>query len=140
MNIPTVGVGAVEYRRLVTTTSEAFAGEATSNSTPPAEFGATNAETTMSSKARDSRGDSEKVVCADDGQAPMKHRYVAVIWALDAYDVLNTRTSEKNGDAPTIDATAGTVIREDCAESGAHAAAPRSNRSALRGFIRRRSH
>ncbi len=35
--------------------------------------------------------------------------------ALDVYDVLNTRTSEKKGATPTIDATAGTVIRVDCA-------------------------
>jgi hypothetical protein len=40
------------------------------------------------------------------------------------YDVLKARTSEKKGDAPTIDATAGTVIRWACAVPGAPAASP----------------
>ena len=74
MNIPTVGVGAVEYRRLVTTTSDAVAGDATSNSTPPAEFGAANVEATMSSKPLDSRGESVNVAGADAGQVPRKQR------------------------------------------------------------------
>ena len=56
MYMPTVGVGAVEKRRLVTTSC--LSAPSKENSTPPAEFGALKPEgdATMSSNARDSRG------------------------------------------------------------------------------------
>src|SRR5262245_1252725 len=41
----------------------------------------------------------------------MKQRYVASIEIVASYEVLNTRTSEKKGAAPTIDATVGIVTR-----------------------------
>ncbi len=58
----------------MTTTSDAVAGEATSNSTPPAVFGAAKVETTMLSSASDSLGESERVCGAAAGHGPMKQR------------------------------------------------------------------
>jgi hypothetical protein len=75
--MPTVGVGAVAYRRLVTTSCPSD--PSCSNSTPPAVSGAWNAETTMSSRASDSRGlrtNSTTGGAAGQG-SPMKQRYVA---------------------------------------------------------------
>ncbi len=68
----------------------------------------------MSLNARASRGASVNVntggVAGQSATAVlMKHRYVAVTSRLDVYDVLNTRTSEKNGFPPTKDAAAGNV-------------------------------
>ena len=58
MYMPTVGVGSVEKRRLVTTSC--WLVPAKENSAPPAESGIWNpeAEAIMSSNARDSRGKS----------------------------------------------------------------------------------
>src|SRR5262245_21166272 len=78
---------------------------------PPAVLGAAKLVWTMSSKPLDSRGWSVMF----SGAAPavqglgMKQWYVAVTFRLAVYDVLNTRTSEKNGACPTIDAAAGNV-------------------------------
>jgi hypothetical protein len=108
-NIPTVGIGAVENNRLVTRTAL----PELVNSTAPADPGALKVARIMSSNARDSRTASVKVVCgAAAGHAPRKHRYTAVTDTGAVYDVLNTRTSEKNGEAavPTgSDVTAGIV-------------------------------
>ena len=76
----------------------------------------------MSFKARDSRGCSVNgntgVPLVHEPPAPArKHRYVAVTSRLLLYDVLNARTSEKNGAPPTIDAAAGSVT--NCALSAA---------------------
>ncbi len=92
--MPTVGTGAVEYRRLVTTSW--LASPANANSMPPAVSGEANAAATMLSKAMDSRGLSRKnAVRAVAGQGlPMKHRYVAVTSNGSVYEVLNARTSE----------------------------------------------
>ncbi len=54
MNMPTVGWGAVEYRRLVTTSWSPL--PECSNSMPPAVLGAWKVFWTISSNARDSRG------------------------------------------------------------------------------------
>jgi hypothetical protein len=71
MNIPTVGIGAVEYSRLVTRTSL----PELVSSTAPAEDGALNVARIMSSNARDSRGDRVNVTCgAEAGHAPTKQR------------------------------------------------------------------
>jgi hypothetical protein len=57
-----------------------------------------NADAIMSSNARDSRGANVKLIWgADAGHVPRKHRYTAVTETGDVYEVLNTRTSEKNG-------------------------------------------
>ncbi len=78
----------------------------------------------MSLNARASRGASEKFntggvagqfACA----VPMKHRYVAVTSRLVVYEVLNTRTSEKNGFPPTKDAAAGSVTRSARSDAAA---------------------
>jgi hypothetical protein len=72
----------------------------------------------MSSNAFDSRGANVNVnTGAVPGHATvaMKHRYVAVTSKLDVYDVLNTRTSEKNGFPPCIDAAAGNVTTSPAA-------------------------
>jgi hypothetical protein len=94
-----------------------------------------NAEEIMSSNGRDSRGDSVNVTCgAAPGHAPRKHRYTAVTDTADVYDVLKTRTSEKNGlaAAPTgNDVTAGNVRvseRSGGARRRASAAATKSRR------------
>ena len=72
----------------------------------------------MLSRARDSRGARENgKTGAVDGQAPRKHRYVAITSRVWVYDVLNARTSEKNGAPPTIEAAAGSVTV--CAERAA---------------------
>jgi hypothetical protein len=117
-NIPTVGIGTVEYNRLVTRTEL----PELVSSTAPAEDGAPNAENAMSSNARDSRAANVKLTCgAPTGHAPRKHRYTAVTATGNVYDVLNTRTSEKNGDAadPTgNDVTAGIVNVSPKRESG----------------------
>ncbi len=87
------------------------------NSTAPAVDGALNAEEIMSSNALDSRGERVKGTCgAVPGHAPRKHRYTAVTETGAVYDVLKTRTSEKNGlaAAPTgNDVTAGSVSVSD---------------------------
>src|SRR5512144_1964091 len=71
MNIPTVGIGAVENSRLVTRTSL----PELENSTAPPLDGALKVASTMSSNARDSRGDSVKLTCgAAAGHVPRKHR------------------------------------------------------------------
>ncbi len=79
---------------------------------PPAEPGAENATPTMSLKALVWRGPI--TICkprSTVGQAPVKQRYVASSEIVASYDVLKTRTSEKKGAAPTIDAAVGSVIR-----------------------------
>ena len=105
-------------------------------STAPAVDGVWKADWIMSSNARDSRGASVKVICgADAGHDPRKQRYTAVTFADVVYDVLNTRTSEKNGlaAAPTgSDVTAGRV-RVSERSGGA-----RRRASAAAGMSRRR--
>jgi hypothetical protein len=102
-------VATGEYRRLVTRTES----PELVNSTAPAVDAAPNDDKIMSSNARDSRAPSTNVTCgAVPGHAPTKHRYTAVTDTDDVYDVLNTRTSEKNGLAAAPsgnDATAGSV-------------------------------
>jgi hypothetical protein len=71
MNIPTVGIGAVEKRRLVTRIEV----PELVNSTAPADDGALKAAKTMSSNARDSRAASTNAICgAAPGHVPRKHR------------------------------------------------------------------
>jgi hypothetical protein len=71
MNIPTVGIGAVEYGRLVTRMSL----PELVNSTAPPDDGAWKVANTMSSKACDSRGASVNDACgAVAGHVPRKHR------------------------------------------------------------------
>jgi hypothetical protein len=107
--IPTVGTGAVEYRRLVTRTDV----PELVNSAVPADDGASKTPATMSSNARDSRAESVNVACgAAPGHVPRKHRYTAVTETGEVYDVLKTRTSEKKGAAAEPggrEATAGSV-------------------------------
>jgi hypothetical protein len=75
MNIPTVGIGAVENSRLVT---RRLLPELVSSTAPP-DDGALNVAFTISSNARDSRAASVNVTCgAVAGHAPRKHRYTAV--------------------------------------------------------------
>jgi hypothetical protein len=110
MNIPLVPPPAAgEYSRLVTRTES----PALVNSTAPAVDGALKVDRIMSSNARDSRDASTNEAWgATPGHAPRKHRYTAVTDTGPVYDVLNTRTSEKNGLAalPTgNDVTAGSV-------------------------------
>src|SRR6266540_7572429 len=106
------------------------------NSTAPAVEGALNAEEIMSSNAFDSLGKSVKVTCgAAPGQAPRKHRYTAVTDTADVYDVLKTRTSEKNGLAaePTgRDVTAGNVTVTATRTDGADRSAEAKQRKAQR--------
>src|SRR4029453_9203016 len=91
-----------------------------SSSTPPAEFGAPKAFTTMLSNACASRGSrSKELWAADVGQLPRKQRYVAVTCNVAEYEVFMTRTSEKKGLTPTIEATAGMVTRSDWANAAA---------------------
>src|SRR5262249_35362536 len=67
-NMPTVGSGTVEKRRLVTTSR--VGGPSNTNSTPPALLGAANVPATMSSNARASRGARVNVNCGGvSGQA-----------------------------------------------------------------------
>ena len=64
----------------------------------------------MSSNAFDSRGANVNA-CGGTADAHPKHRYTAVTVTDAEYDVLNTRTSEKNGaTARTTDAATGTVV------------------------------
>src|SRR5450830_1542270 len=65
----------------------------------------------MSSNAFDSRAPSVNT-CGGTGDAhPTKHRYTAVTVTGVVYDVLNTRTSEKNGaTGRTNDAATGMVV------------------------------
>jgi hypothetical protein len=86
----------------------------------------------MSSNARDSRAPSTNVACgATPGHVPRKHRYTAVTDTGAVYDVLNTRTSEKNGlaaDPTGNDVTAGNVTvsaRSDGARRSTSAATGR---------------
>src|SRR6476659_324573 len=109
-NIPFVPPPAAgEKSRLVTRRSS----PELVNSTAPAVDGVLNADWIMSSKARDSRGPTVNCTCgAAAGQGPRKQRYTAVTPTGAVYEVLNTRTSEKNGLAaePTgSEVTAGTV-------------------------------
>src|SRR5437016_2224504 len=63
----------------------------------------------MSSNAFDSRFSSVNT-CGATADAHPKHRYTAVTVTPDVYDVLNTRTSEKNGaTGRTTDAATGNV-------------------------------
>jgi hypothetical protein len=84
----------------------------------------------MSSSACDSRAPSAKVACgAVAGQVPRKHRYTAVTETDDVYDVLNTRTSEKNGlaaDPAGSDATAGIVNVSAMRERGKRTKGPQT--------------
>jgi hypothetical protein len=100
-----------------------------------------NAVEIMSSNARDSRGDSVKLIWgAEAGHVPRKHRYTAVTVTGDVYEVLNTRTSEKNGLAAAPggnEVTAGSVNvseRSGGARRRASAAAWKSRRVRL-GFV-----
>ena len=84
MNMPTEFCGAVENRRLVTTSWSSE--PENSNSTPPPVSCASNASAaaTMSSNAFASRGASVNWIClAGFGHVPMKQRYVAVTSRLD---------------------------------------------------------
>src|SRR5215831_1227431 len=129
MNIPTDptvpaghgGLAAGEYRRDVTTRSS----EPDTNSTAPSELGTLNRLTQMLSNALASRGASAKFFegCVEHPAVDVLHRYVAVTLTTSVYDVLNTRTSEKNGAAPTTDAATGNVTVS--AESAAGAASTR---------------
>jgi hypothetical protein len=58
-------------------------------------------------------------LCGADEHVPMKHRYVADTESDEVCDVLNKRTSEKNGAAPTTDAAAGSVSLSAETEAGA---------------------
>src|SRR5262245_15655867 len=108
MNMPTVGSGSVEKSRLVTTRLPA--GPSKKSSTPPPLFGAPNAAAIMSSNAFDSRGFSVNDTTGGvPGQSPTKQRYVATTSRFSVYDVLNARTSVKNGDRPWSEADAGSV-------------------------------
>jgi hypothetical protein len=103
MNIPTAPpVGNGEYNRDVTTTVPAEAELV--NSTAPNEFGVANKLTQISSKDFASRGANVNVLTACD-----PNRYTAVTATLAVYDVLNTRTSERNGATPCTDAATGSV-------------------------------
>src|SRR6266567_2525687 len=103
MNIPTAPpVGNGEYNRDVTTIVPDEA--VLVNSTAPREFGVANKLTQISSKDFASRGPSVKVLAGCDPK-----RYTAVTVTLAVYDVLNTRTSEKNGANPCTDAATGSV-------------------------------
>jgi hypothetical protein len=94
MNIPTAPpVGNGEYNRDVTTIVPA--GAELVNSTAPNEFGVANKLTQISSNDFASRGANVNVLTGCDPD-----RYTAVTATLAAYDVLNTRTSEKNGANP----------------------------------------
>src|SRR5262249_50298374 len=96
--------GNGEYNRDVTTTVPEGAED--ENSTAPREFGVLNKLTQISSNDLDSRGANVNVL---DGCDP--NRYTAVTFTLAVYDVLNTRTSEKNGapPCPCTDAATGNV-------------------------------
>jgi hypothetical protein len=88
----------------------------------------------MSSNARDSRVPSVNVTCgAAPGQAPRKHRYTAVTDTADVYDVLKTRTSEKNGlaaDPTGNDVAAGSVnVSADTKAGSASETAQRNTES-----------
>jgi hypothetical protein len=105
MNIPTApptGCGNGEYSRDVTTIVPAEAELV--NSTAPNEFGVANKLTQISSNDFASRGPSVKVLAGCDPK-----RYTAVTVTLAVYDVLNARTSEKNGASPCTDAATGSV-------------------------------
>src|SRR5262249_3514740 len=81
-----------------------------SNSTPPPVLGEAKAWAIMSSYAFDCRGARTIASCGGaPGPVPMKQWYVAVTFRLEGYDVLKTRTSEKNGFRPWTEATAGRV-------------------------------
>jgi hypothetical protein len=104
-NIPTApptGCGNGEYNRDVTTTVPAAADE--ENSTAPKEFGTPNKLTQISSNDLASRGANVNVLTGCD-----PNRYTAVTATLAVYDVLNTRTSEKNGANPCTDAATDNV-------------------------------
>jgi hypothetical protein len=110
MNIPTdpdvAGGASGEYSRDVTTIPPEPGVE---NSTAPSELGTPNNWLLMSSNAFDSRGDNVKT-CGGTADAHPKHRYTAVTVITDVYDVLKTRTSEKNGaTGRTTDAATGNV-------------------------------
>src|SRR5713101_633588 len=99
---PPTGCGNGEYNRDVTTT---VPGEAElENSTAPKEFGVANKLTQISSKDFASRGANVNVLTGCDPD-----RYTAVTDTLTVYDVLKTRTSERNGANPCTDAAAGSV-------------------------------
>jgi tyrosyl-tRNA synthetase len=132
MNIPLVPPPAAgEYNRLVTRTES----PELVNSTAPAVAGEANVDRIMSSNARDSRGPSTNDACGlTPGHAPRKHRYTALTDTEPVYEVLNTRTSEKNGlaaDPTGNDVTAGNVTVS--AKSGG----ARRSTSAVAGMIRR---
>jgi len=139
MNIPTDptvpegqgGLDAGEYRRDVTTRPV----EVEENSTAPSELGTLNKLTQMLSNALASRGANAKFFtgCVEQPAVEVLHRYVAATFTTSVYDVLNTRTSEKNGAAPTTDAATGNVTVS--AESAAGAASPRIAKSLTRVFI-----
>src|SRR6185369_82843 len=130
MNIPTdpavAGGASGEYKRDVTT----IPGDAVENSTAPSEFGTPKNWLLMSSNAFDSRGTSVNTR-GGTGFAHPKHRYTAVTVTMSVYDVLNTRTSEKNGaTGRTTDAATGNVTVSP--KSGAPAASrSAAGRSAL---------
>src|SRR5262249_49015122 len=97
------GTDAGEYNRDVTSRPIEFE----ENSTAPKELGTPNKLTQISSNALASRGAKSNALTgcvAHDADDPGVHRYVAVTLTTVVYDVLNTRTSEKNGAAPTTDA------------------------------------
>ena len=105
MNIPTApptGGGNGEYNRDVTTIVPAEAELV--NSTAPNEFGVANKLTQISSNDFASRGANVNALTGCDPD-----RYTAVTDTLAEYDVLKTRTSERNGANPCTDAAAGNV-------------------------------
>src|SRR5688572_20888082 len=134
MNIPLVPPpDAGEYNRLVTRTES----PTLVNSTAPAVAGELNVARIMSSNARDSRGPSTNTACGPaPGHAPRKHRYTAVTDTDPVYDVLNTRTSEKNGlaaDPTGNDVTAGNVTVSAKRRAGSRNAA--AQRTSVVRFI-----
>src|SRR5215471_7443008 len=140
MNIPTDptvpegqgGLDAGEYRRDVTTRLV----EVEENSTAPSELGTLNKLTQMLSNALASRGANAKFFtgCVEQPAVEVLHRYVAVTFNTSVYDVLNTRTSEKNGAAPTTDAATGNVTVS--AKSCRTTPPPRTRRAiAVRRFL-----
>jgi hypothetical protein len=133
MNIPLVPPPAAgEYNRLVTRTES----PELVNSTAPAVAGELNVDKIMSSNARDSRGPRTNDACGlTPGHAPRKHRYTAVTDTEPVYDVLNTRTSEKNGlaaDPTGNDVTAGNVTVSAKRAKGRRKNAAGKARSSLR--------
>jgi hypothetical protein len=98
-------------------------------------LGTLNRLTQMLSNALASRGANAKLCegCVEQPAVDVLHRYVAVTFTTSVYDVLNTRTSEKNGACPTTDAATGNVTVSATAAGAAKrsAAEARTERAIL---------